>query len=145
MLLHYWHNAGASQSTLYNFLTYSRFIASETSFCNMPFSINFPGPDMELPLELDLLEQGAHNGSSHSIFQIMTDLASNSVCSFGREAQAAYLYNAVLEAMRIEDPSRKCYELSQLDRALQEFFSRIMTQSDSTWGLYCGSIAFTIG
>ena len=112
----------------------------------MPFSISFPDTDMELPLELDLLEQKAHAGISHSsIFQIMTDLASNSVCSFGREAQAAYLYNAVLEATRIEDPSRKCYELSQLDRALQEFFSRIMTQSDSTWGLYCGSIAFTIG
>ena len=123
----------------------ARFIASENTCNDRPFAINFPGAETDLPLELDLLEQNSPAGSPHPIHQPITALASRLVCSFGREAQAAYLYDAVLQATHIEDVEVKWTELLRLDATLQEFLAKIMMQSGTTWGLYCGSIAFSIG
>lgn len=75
---------------------------------------------------------------------LVSPLTFGGVGSFGREAQAAYLLDRVLSAIKIADIEVKQAELSRIDGELQSFLSIVMDQCGGTWGLYCGSIAIII-
>ena len=121
----------------------ARFIMSETTPVDKPLATTFPGLDEELPLEIDLLEQNSRiDGQAPNL---ISAISSESIGSFGREAQAAHLYAMVLETIHHKDPLVAHWELSQTDKKLQEFFGKVICHCGTTWGLYCGSIAFTIG
>ena len=121
-----------------------RFIISEKSIADQPCVVQFPDGNEYLPADSDLLDQRLRTdvGSSHRHQVLAFD--SYDVGSFGREVQAAYLYNSVREAMYIKETSVAITQLKLLDSKLQRFFGNITCQSGTTWGLYCGSISFII-
>ena len=122
-----------------------RFIMAEKSIANKPFVVELPDADEYLPVDFYHLDQGPRTDLDSSHYQRVSAFDSQGVGSFGREVQAAYLYTGVQEAMFISEPSVAMTQLKLLDSKLQRFFSDIMCQSGTTWGLYCGSLAFTIG
>ena len=125
-------------------LNIRRFIMSEKSNANQPCVVQFPDGHEYLPADPDLLDQRSRTdiGSSHR--HQVSAFDSQDVGSFGREVQAAYLYSSVREAMYIKETSVAITQLKLLDSKLQRFFGNITCQSGTTWGLYCGSISFTI-
>ena len=131
--------------TLARSLKVCRFIMSETPTAKIPFVAEFPDVDEYLPADFDLLDQRLRTdvGSSHR--HQVSEFDSQGIGSFGREVQAAYLYTSVQKAMCIKEPSAAMTQLKFLDSKLQRFFGNITCQSGTTWGMYCGSIAFTIG
>lgn len=131
-------------SLIIRLLIFYRFIMSETTSTDKSLATQLPDIDECLPLDIDLAQQSSKTEVDSIWHQPVYAFNSETVGSFGREVQAAYLYAWVLEVMKIEDPVAQRVELSQLDSNLQSFFTKITSQSGTTWGLYCGSIAFTV-
>ena len=118
---------------------------SETPTAKKPFATELPDVDEYLPAEIASLDQRVMADVESSDRDRVSAFDSQIVGSFGREVQAAYLYTSVQEAMCIEEPSAAMTRLRFLDSKLRDFFGSITSQSSTTWGSYCGSIAFTIG
>ncbi|MCJ1384950.1 hypothetical protein MMC17_008068 [Xylographa soralifera] len=121
-----------------------RSIASATTSVDKPLATQPLSIDEELPSDIDLAERNSQTEVALAFHQPIHAFHSENIGSFGREAQAAYLYARVLETIEIELPLTKQIELSQMDSTLQAFFIKISIQSGTTLGLYCGSIAITI-
>ncbi|MCJ1403640.1 hypothetical protein MMC11_006863 [Xylographa trunciseda] len=121
-----------------------RFIASETTSADKPLATQLLNPDDDLPLDLDLVERKAQTDAVAFGRQPVHAFHSEMIGSFGREAQAAYLYARVLETVETKSPVVQQFELLQMDSILQAFFITVTSQSAATWGLHCGSISITI-
>ena len=117
----------------------------ETSSGVRPFATDFPGVDEDLPSQIDTLEQNTGTGLIPRIHQPVSAFGSESVGTSGREAQAAYLYMKVLEMTETQSLMATQEGLVQFDNTLQKFLSSVLCQPGATWGLYCGSIGFTMG
>jgi hypothetical protein len=128
----------------YPTLNSPRFIMSETTLADRPFAVHFPNVDSDLPLNINVLEQTSR-ADANLAHQPVSAFDSVTVDSFGREVQATYLYTKTLEILHCKNPISAQSELSQMDKDLQKFFRNIIFQCGTTWGLYCGSIAFVIG
>ena len=126
-------------------LIFNRFIMSETPTSERPFITELPGVDDYLPTEIEHLDRRLIAEAESSVHHRVSEFDTQTVGSFRREVQAAYLYISVQEAMYIEESPAAMTRLKTLDSKLQAFFGSITCQSRTTWGLYCGSIAFTIG
>ena len=122
-----------------------RYIISGTPTLTKPFMTDFPNVNEYLPVDIDLLEHTLRTNANTSYRHPVSELDGLAVSNFGREVQAAYLCNNVQEALGTSSPSVTMTGLKLLDSQLQEFFGSILCQSSVTWGLYCGSIAFSIG
>ena len=126
-------------------LMFSRFIMSETPTAKKSFATELPDVDEYLPAEIISLDQRVMADVESSDRDRVSAFDSRTTGSFGREVQAAYLHTSVQEAMCIEESSAAMTRLRFLDSKLRDFFGSITCQSSTTWGSYCGSIAFTIG
>jgi hypothetical protein len=62
--------------------------------------------------------------------------------SFGREAQATYLYDKV--RLTIDAGKSGVYYLYPLGRQLQTLLSTVMEQVAGRWGVYCGATQMLI-
>ena len=124
---------------------FDRFIMSETPTTEKPFITELPDVEEYLPAETEYLDERITADVETSNRHRISEFDSQTVGSFGREVQAAYLHTSVQEAMHIKESSAAMMRLKPLDRKLQVFFSSIACQSSTIWGSYCGSIAFTIG
>jgi len=63
---------------------------------------------------------------------------------FARSAQAAYLLEGLIDAIKIREVEGLHNLLSELDMEMREFLGTVMNQCDGTWGIFCGSIAMTV-
>ena len=118
---------------------------SETSVAATALATNFPSINESLPSAMDSLEHNTSISVDMPPYQPVSAFTSQNIGNFGREAQAAYLYSKVLEIIDTKVFKTALPELVFIDNTLQTFLGSIMRCSGSTWGLYCGSIAFTIG
>lgn len=118
---------------------------SEIPAAKKTFVTELPDVGEYLPTEIGLLDQRVTAEAEPVNRDRVSAFDSQSVGSFGREVQAAYLYTSVQDAMDIVEPSAAMARLKLLDSKLQAFFGMITCHSSTGWGLYCGSIAFTIG
>ncbi|MCJ1479647.1 hypothetical protein MMC13_008333 [Lambiella insularis] len=137
-----WLQREEERNLWWGILLSERFIASET---DKPLATQLPSIDRDLPSDIDLADRSSVTKAETIEHQPVYAFDSETVGSFGREVQATYLYAKVLEAMEIEDPVAKQVEQLHMDSSLQAFFTSIISQCGSTWGLYCGSIALSIG
>ena len=117
---------------------------AEKSLANQPCVVQLPDGNEYLPADSNLLDQRLMTGVGSSHRHRVLAFDSQDVGSFGREVQAAYLYSSVREAMCIKETSVAITQMKLLDSKLQRFFGNLACQSGTTWGLYCGSISFTI-
>ena len=125
-------------------LTHSRtFFCEITSQCQ-PFATEFPSMGDHLPSEIELLDRNESADIKPMMSLPVSALTSGGIGSFGRQAQAAYLLDQLLTAIKIIDIEVKQAELFRIDGELQSFLSIVINQCRGTWGLYCGSIAMTI-
>ncbi|KAH9215266.1 hypothetical protein DL95DRAFT_446019 [Leptodontidium sp. 2 PMI_412] len=94
-----------------------------------------------LPLEPEEMDRGG--SFSQPTFRYFVSATSlPGVGSFGREAQATYLYDRVRYS--IETGESVVCKLYQLGRDLQGLLAAVMEQLDGRWGIYCGATQMLI-
>ena len=94
-----------------------------------------------LPLEPEQMDRGGKD--SHPTFRYFVSATSlPGVGSFGREAQAIYLFDRV--RFSIETGESVVAKLYHLGRDLQGLLAVVMEQLDGGWGQYCGAIQMLI-
>lgn len=89
-----------------------------------------------LPLEPEALDH-SHNTSQPSFRYFVSATSLQGVGSFGREAQAVYLYDRVRYA--IENGESMANKLYHLGRDLQSLLAVVMEQLGGRWNIYCGA------
>ncbi|KAL8699516.1 MAG: hypothetical protein Q9201_005967 [Fulgogasparrea decipioides] len=125
--------------------TCERFISLELGHASSSLAIKTLSCCDDLSFDLGLLEhpyeaEACQESSNPAVFS-----HSPTADHFVREVQAARLYTDIARMVQKRDFSAVQPELSRADHQLQTFFRDITYQCGNTWGLYCGSIAFTIG
>lgn len=94
-----------------------------------------------LPLEPEEIDVGRNSAQpTFRYFVSATQLPK--VGSFGREAQATYLYDKV--RVSIETGESVVAKLYHLGRELQGLLAVVMEQLDGRWGIYCGATQMLI-
>ncbi len=93
-----------------------------------------------LPLEREELDGGNYLQPTFRYFVSATSLPG--VGSFGREAQATYLYDRV--RFSIETGESVAGKLYHLGRDLQGLLAVVMEQLDGRWGIYSGATQMLI-
>lgn len=98
-----------------------------------------------MPLESEDLEEIVQYMAHPTFRYFVSATALPSIGSFGRQAQAAYLFDRVLLVTDADvlDEARWA-ELSYLDQALQELLGMIMEQVAGRLEVYCGATALAI-
>ncbi|KAJ5553305.1 hypothetical protein N7494_002683 [Penicillium frequentans] len=99
--------------------------------------------DCCLPLEPAILDQ-KDPGAMPTSAVAVHDLASPLVGGFGRNAQAAWLLDGVLQGLSMVDTDQKVAHLIECDRSLQSFLAIVMQQHGGKFGIFCTPIALTI-
>ena len=94
-----------------------------------------------LPLEPEEMDM-ARNSAQPTFRYFVSATQLPNVGSFGREAQATYLYDKV--RFSIETGESVVAKLYHLGRELQGLLAVVMEQLDGRWGIYCGATQMLI-
>ncbi|KAK9325348.1 hypothetical protein V1517DRAFT_191187 [Lipomyces orientalis] len=123
---------------------YERAIFCDIMPADQPLATRFPSSFVPLPSESAVLDR---NGTTH--VRAMTRLSVSAVDikhvgGFGRQTQAAYLLDQVLNIIKIVDIKTKLLELGKADKDLMGFLGILLEKSYKAEEHYCGSIAICI-
>jgi hypothetical protein len=110
-----------------------------------PLATRYIRDDDYLPLESDDLDESTADILDPTFRYFVSATSLPGVGSFGRQAQATYLLDKVLQRVDVEALDETTWwELYHLDRELQALLSIIMEQASGKWGVYCGATSMTI-
>ena len=125
--------------------TNDRIIGSELQMRGRPLTTRYTRDDDYLPLESNDLDETTADILEPTFRYFISATSLPGVGTFGREAQAAYLLDKVLQRVEVEVLDETTWwELYHLDRELQALLSTIMEQVSGRWGIYCGATSMTI-
>ena len=117
-------------------------IAYSCSAFNQPFSSDFPIIKDDLPSEFEVLDQTPD--TIHSEYESLANWNNHTVGSFGRSAQATFLFSRTIASMKIEDLQARHAVSSDIDTQLQQLLSLVLEQGGGICGPYCGAIAICL-
>jgi hypothetical protein len=110
---------------------------------DQPLAKRFPSNFEALPSESAVLDR---NDTIYirAMMRLSVSLDIKHVGNFGRQTQAAYLLDQVLNIIKIVDTKTKLLELAKADKNLMVFLGILLEKSYKTEEHYCGSIAICI-
>jgi len=120
----------------------ARLIALDPQMHGRPVATRPIRDDDYLPIESVELDQNRDGMMEPSFRYFVSATTLPSVGTFGREAQATYLFDKVRLAIEAGQTSE--ISLFSLGRELQNLLATIMDQAGGRWGVYCDATQMSI-
>ncbi|PVH72825.1 hypothetical protein DL98DRAFT_659822 [Cadophora sp. DSE1049] len=136
-----WLEDEEALSTWWGLVICDRTISCDSRMNGRPLATRPIRENDYLPLEHEEMDRGG-NYSQPTFRYFVSATHLPSVGSFGREAQAIYLYDKV--RFSIETGDSVVAKLYHLGRELQGLLAVVMEQLDGRWGIYCGATQMLI-
>ena len=124
-------------STFQSQLTGSRLISCDQASSDRPLATRLVRDDDYLPLESDDLDNGDKDSLDPTFRYLVSATSLPGVGEFGREAQAAYLFDKMRMIVQASDTTR--YKLYHMGREFQGLLGMVMEQAAGRCGSYCGA------
>jgi hypothetical protein len=119
---------------------FERIFYSETELTEFPLTTSAPDESDPLPFEVHGLECVERSKSNDQI----APLTSEEAGCLGRAAQAVYLLDQVMQAIKITSVDSRISRLIDLDSQLQQLLSVTMNKCHGKLGAHCGAVGTSI-
>ncbi|KAK9234204.1 hypothetical protein V1525DRAFT_74376 [Lipomyces kononenkoae] len=123
-----------------------RTFSCDVKCSKLPFAATLPCVDSVLPSDIDLpgLDTPGTERAQTEARPLLTEIAPGDVGAFVRQAQAAYLVEEALEALKMTDKEGRMRMISALDIELQSFLSIVMDQCPKICGPFCAPAVLSL-